>query len=271
MSNAGKYRRFSPSLRSSVPETARSDAVGEPPAARDPRHRRPERPGIHVDRDAVERRAAARDHVDDGEERARPVERRGRPADDFDAIEHRHVDAEVGADRRLIVHIVVDAVAVDEQQDARVVVAGARESADADVAVVAVVRDVEPADRAQDVGERPVPVSERSRRAVTIVTDEGASVTGCRRSDAPNTRCTSMRIRSSMPTGEIQRALRDGGRCVQQQEYDQVATSHGRFSDTGTGKKPGNMRTRRVCPVGEQADGHRVQLVGYGIWRVGDA
>ncbi len=45
--------------------------------------------------------------------------------------------------------------------------------------------------------------------AVTIVTDEGASVTGCRRSDAPNTRCTSMRIRSSIST-----CARSDGPCA---------------------------------------------------------
>ena len=49
---------------------------------------------------------------------------------------------------------VVDAVAVDEQQDPPVVVAGAREAAHAGVGVVAVVGDEEAAHAAQHVGER---------------------------------------------------------------------------------------------------------------------
>ncbi len=68
-------------------------------------------------------------------------------------------------------------------------------------------------------------------RAVTIVTDEGASVTGCRRSDAPKTRCTSIRIRSSIGTcAEIRRNLRGSGRRIQQHEYDHVPKSHSQRS-----------------------------------------
>ncbi len=99
------------------------------------------------------------DHVDHGEERAVAVERRGGPADDLHALEVGRVEPELGADLRLAEHVVVDAVAVDEQQDPAVVVARLAEAARADEAEVAIVGDVDPADAAQNVGQRPVAVA----------------------------------------------------------------------------------------------------------------
>ncbi len=101
----------------------------------------------------------SRDHVDHGEEGARAVERRARAPDDLETLDQRDVEWELAADERAAEHVVVEAMAVDEQQHARVVVAGPREPAHADVAVVPVVGDVEAADASQHVGEGPESVA----------------------------------------------------------------------------------------------------------------
>jgi len=54
----------------------------------------------------------------------------------------------------LTVNVVVDAVAVDQQQDAGVPVSQTTEAAHANKAVIAVVGDVKTTDTLQDVGQR---------------------------------------------------------------------------------------------------------------------
>ena len=103
---------------------------------------------------AADRPARPQHHVDDREERAGAVERRAGSADDLDAIDERQIDRELVADERLVVDVVVVAVAVDQHQHAVVVVARPAEPAHADVGVVAVVGHVEAAHAAQGVGER---------------------------------------------------------------------------------------------------------------------
>ena len=66
-------------------------------------------------------------------------------------------------------------MAIDEEQHAGVVVAGAREPAHADVAVVPVVGRVEPADAPEGVGQRSVPVPAISSAVITVI-DAGASL-----------------------------------------------------------------------------------------------
>ena len=86
----------------------------------------------------------------------RAVDRRSGTANHLDALDRARRNREVLADVGGVVHRLVEAVAVDEHEDARVVVAGPAEAAHAKVAVVAIVRDVEAADAAQHVAERSV-------------------------------------------------------------------------------------------------------------------
>ena len=132
------------------------DAVVEDVAGAAARQHRAERAHVERERPAAERGAALGDDVDHGEEGAVAVDRGCRAADDLDALEGRRIHPELGADLGLAEDVVVDAVAVDEQQDAAVVVAGLAEATDAQQAEVAVVADVHAADAAEDVGQRPV-------------------------------------------------------------------------------------------------------------------
>jgi hypothetical protein len=88
-------------------------------------------------RGAVERRARPRNHVDDREERTVAMKGGRWPADDFDPLEHRRVQAELRADLRLSVHVVVDTMSVHQQQNATVVVAKFGKPPSAQIAVVA--------------------------------------------------------------------------------------------------------------------------------------
>ena len=65
---------------------------------------------------------------------------------------------ELGADLRLPEHVVIDPVAVDQEQDPAVVVAGLAEAAGSDQAEVAIVGHVETSHPTQDLGERAVAV-----------------------------------------------------------------------------------------------------------------
>ena len=71
----------------------------------------------------------------------------------------RHIEAELAANRGLVVHVVVDSMPVDEQEDPGVVVAGLGKPAGANVAVIAVVVDIEATHATQHVGKRAVAVA----------------------------------------------------------------------------------------------------------------
>ena len=118
----------------------------------------PQGAGLERERAAANRGARPRDDVHHREERAVAVERRRRPANDLDALEHRGIETELLADLRLPEHVVIHAVPVDQQQDAAVVVSRIREPACPDVAEVAIVGHIDAADASQDIGERVIAV-----------------------------------------------------------------------------------------------------------------
>ena len=117
------------------------------------------RAGFVGHRCAIDRSTRFRDHVHHGEERAVAVERRCRAADDFHALECGRIETELRADFRLAEHVVVDAMAVDEQENAAVVVARLAEPTRTQEAEVAVVAHVQTAHAMENVGERAVAVT----------------------------------------------------------------------------------------------------------------
>jgi hypothetical protein len=100
----------------------------------------------------------AGDHVDHGEEGVGAVERRTGATDDLDALDHVDIDEKFGAEVGLAENVVIDAVAVDEDEQAIVGIAEAAKAAYADETVVAIVGDVEAADGFENVGERAIAV-----------------------------------------------------------------------------------------------------------------
>src|SRR6185369_2142116 len=127
-------------------------AIGEPAAVACLVPRRPGR----LDASLV--LAGAGDDVDGPEKGAGAVEGGTWPADHLDPLNQVDIEGEVGPYRRLVVDVVVEPVAVDEQQHAAVVVAGAAEPPDSQVLIVAVVDYGKAPDTAEDVGEGAVTV-----------------------------------------------------------------------------------------------------------------
>ena len=127
-------------------------AVGEAPrrgvVARRPRGRL----------EAVQAGAAARDDVDDREEGARAVDRRAGAADHLHPLDVVDVEEAVGADQDALVDVVVEAVAVDQEERPHDVVARTLEATHPDEGVIAVVRGVEAAHAPQDLAQGRVAV-----------------------------------------------------------------------------------------------------------------
>ena len=96
------------------------------------------------------------DDVDDAEKCVAAIQRRTRAWNEFNPFNRFHFQRKVAADRRRIEHIVVGAIAIDQHQHTRVVVAGARESAHPDVLISAIVIDVDAGDAVEDFSQRPV-------------------------------------------------------------------------------------------------------------------
>ena len=107
---------------------------------------------------AAERLGGLGDHVDHAEEGVAAVDGRAGPGHELDAVDQIHVEQEIGTQRRRVVDAVVRAVAVDQQQHSRVVIARSSESGHAYVRIDAVVANVQSADAAQDVGQGSVSV-----------------------------------------------------------------------------------------------------------------
>lgn len=107
---------------------------------------------------AFQLRCFARDHVDDREEGVGAVEGRTGAADDFDALDQVHIDEKLCPEVGLAENVVVDLMAVDQNQDAIVGISQAPKAAHANEAVVAIVGDVETADAFQDIGERAIAI-----------------------------------------------------------------------------------------------------------------
>jgi len=101
-------------------------------------------------------RAAFRDHVHHAEERAAAVDRGAGAGHELDAIDQGEVDGEFGADGALVVDDVVEASAIDQDQQARVQVARIAQAADVRIVVVAVVGHGHAGHALQHVRERAV-------------------------------------------------------------------------------------------------------------------
>src|SRR3984893_2932057 len=84
-----------------------------------------------------------RHDVDDPKEGAGHVKRRVRAPNHFHPIDQIDVNWKVRPDRGLVIHVVVDAVAIHQQQESAVVVAWTTETTNPNVAIVAVVTHVE--------------------------------------------------------------------------------------------------------------------------------
>ena len=107
---------------------------------------------------AAQRLGGLGDHVDHAEEGVAAVDGRAGPGHELDAVDQIHVEQEIGTQRRRVVDAVVRAVAVDQQQHSRVVIARSSESGHAYVRIDAVIANVQSADAAQDVGQGSIPV-----------------------------------------------------------------------------------------------------------------
>src|ERR1700721_2493949 len=81
--------------------------------------------------------------VDDPQECTGHVKRRVRTPNHLHPVDQIDVNWEVRPGRRLVIHVVVDAVAIHQQQESAVVGAGTAETTNPNVAVVAVVTYVE--------------------------------------------------------------------------------------------------------------------------------
>src|SRR3989344_929347 len=114
--------------------------------------------GLARDLGALEVAPALGDDVDGGEERVRAVKRGTRTADDLDAIDAVHVNDGFVAEESLIENVVVDAVAVYEQEDTAVVITRALEAARARVGIGTVGGDIKTGYAAQDIRQRAVTV-----------------------------------------------------------------------------------------------------------------
>src|SRR5512146_152317 len=93
-----------------------------------------------------------RDHVDYGEKGVGTVKGRNGTADDLYPVNEINIEDELCSQVGPIVHVVIQAVPIHEQQNAGVVISRPIETAYTHVAVVAVVSNVEAAHAAQYVG-----------------------------------------------------------------------------------------------------------------------
>src|SRR5580700_11376150 len=96
--------------------------------------------------------------VDDPQEGAGHVKRRVRAPNHFHPVDQIDVNWKVRPDRGLVIHVVVDAVAIHQQQESAVVVAWTTEATNPNVAIVAVVIHVEARHMPQHVGQGAVTV-----------------------------------------------------------------------------------------------------------------
>ena len=102
---------------------------------------------------AVNVTAALGDDVDHAKQRVRSVHRRARSGHVLDALDQVDVEDGFGADGRLVEDRVVGAMAVDQQQEAGVVIARTQKAARPQRVVAAIVVGVEAGQAAEDVGQ----------------------------------------------------------------------------------------------------------------------
>ncbi len=84
--------------------------------------------GFRGDFRAVELGAPLGHEIDDAEKGAAAVDRGARPADDFDAVDRLRVDGVVAPEINGVVDVVVRAMAIDQHEDAAVVVSRSQKS-----------------------------------------------------------------------------------------------------------------------------------------------
>ena len=104
----------------------------------------------------VHRASLPRDDVDHAEERVVAVKRGAGTADDLHPLDHVHINQPLRAAEGRIVDRFVGAMTVHRDQDSSTVIPGPAHPAHPDVGVNAVGSDIEAADVAQDIVQRPV-------------------------------------------------------------------------------------------------------------------
>src|SRR5579864_3409557 len=96
------------------------------------------------------------DYVDNGQKGARTIQRGTGSANNLDSLDQVNVEWELGPDLGKIVNVVIETVSVEQQQDLIVVPTWAREPAYANIAVVAIIGNLESTNAAQCICQRPV-------------------------------------------------------------------------------------------------------------------
>jgi len=97
--------------------------------------------------------AFARDDVEHAEKGIRAINGRTRAGHEFHALDQVDVDGEIRAHRRLVVQVVVEPHAIDQQQHPGVVVPGRGKAAHAQVVVGPVVGHIQSAHAGQNLGQ----------------------------------------------------------------------------------------------------------------------
>src|SRR6185437_12147911 len=107
---------------------------------------------------AVDLFALARNDIDNAEKGVVAVEHRARAANDFHAVDQVEIQDESGVDERAVVQVVIDAMAVHQEQNAAVEIAEVH-AARAEKLIVAVVGNVKALDTFEQIAERPPAVT----------------------------------------------------------------------------------------------------------------
>src|ERR1035437_4157315 len=125
----------------------------KPLAIRGPPFVRPKTVGLACQDHPLEVVDVAGNHVDHGKECVGSIQRAARTTNDFDAVNQINIELKISADQSAVVEVVGEAMAIQQQQNARVVVTRPRESAHADVAIISVIADIESPHAAENVGQ----------------------------------------------------------------------------------------------------------------------
>src|SRR5579864_2318648 len=92
-------------------------------------------------------------HIDHGKECAGSIQRTAGTSDDFDAVNQIDIELKLAADERAVIDVVVEAMPIEQHQDARVIVSRPGKSTHANIAIIAIVGDIKSPHAAQDVGQ----------------------------------------------------------------------------------------------------------------------
>src|ERR1035437_2106841 len=122
-------------------------AIGGPPFVR------AKTVGLACQRHPLEVVDVAGNHIDHGKECVGSIQRAARTTNDFHAVNQIKIELKISADQSAVVEVVGEAMAIQQQQNAGVVVTRPRESAHADVAIISVIADIESPHAAENVGQ----------------------------------------------------------------------------------------------------------------------